>query len=131
MIFKSKCLICEKEFDNSHVQMRQYCSVGCQYDAGQRIKQMIKFQYEDDRVEMSIVNNINNNINISITGDRTEFIDLDMNDTIQRQALRDIAAVINGFLSQYSRERLEKLRFEKPGPDAVTVGDLIGLKREE
>ena len=69
---------------------------------------MIKFQYEDDRVEISIVNNINNNINISITGDRTEFIDLDMNDTTQRQALRDIAAVINGFLSQYNRERLEK-----------------------
>ena len=29
--FKSKCLICDKEFDNSHVQRRQYCSVGCQF----------------------------------------------------------------------------------------------------
>ena len=68
--FKSKCLMCDKEFDNSDVQRRQYCSVGCQYDAGQEIN---------------------------------------------HERIAD----------------LESKGFEKPGPNAVTVGDLIGLKREE
>ena len=93
---------------------------------------MYKFVYTDDCDSIIAHNPSDNIIEIEIShyGNR-KLIQLDMDDKIQMNALRNLAGFIQSKINEWNNKRLEKLGYEKPSPDAVTVGDLIGLKREE
>jgi hypothetical protein len=92
---------------------------------------MIKFKWSNRYKTIWAENPSDNIVDITVEGNEYASIEFNMDDPVERQALKDLGDYIKYNIHRYNQERLEKLRFEKPGPNAVTVGDLIGLKREE
>lgn len=59
------------------------------------------------------------------------FMNYDMNDENDIKMMENAVAAMQIALFDHKTKRLKELGYEEPTENTVTVGDLIGLKREE